>query len=394
MPKSKVESRFSNKRLHVLFTGSVFPKVITGGDQLFIDIAPRLPKDLDVTIITPHFAKDYFKNVGPNVHFILLPKNYFEYKSNPFYIFLSYVIRAWQVYRILKKEEVQTIYSCSDIAYADVWPAYFTAKKNKNIKWLSRIYHVILPPKNRQGNYFVNVVAYRLQKISFWMMKKQSTTIMPLNQKLYDEVVELGFPKSKLSILGVGIDFETINRHRVTKKYDYDVVVLARIAPVKGIFDSVKIWERVHTTLPNAKLAWIGGGSDNHRKKLTEMLKDKSLDNSFDLLGFIDKEEVYNILHSAKLFLCTDHENGWGLAVCEGMSSNLPVVSYNLDIFGSVYQKGFVSVNLYDTEAFANEVIELLNDESRRKKIAEEAVDQVSQFDHKIVIKDLLSHLT
>jgi glycosyltransferase involved in cell wall biosynthesis len=385
---------FEGKSLHVLYTGLVYADVITGGDQLFLDIAPRLPKDLKIIVITPHFVKKHWDNINQsNIEFRLLPPNIFEFKGNPFAIFLSYVIRSWQVYRILKKENVQTIYSSSDIAYADIWPAYWATKGNSQIKWLSRIYHVLLPPSSRQGSYLVNIVAFRLQRLSFWMMKKRSSTIFALNSKLHKEVLDLGFPKDKLKILGAGIDFQKINSFKPTQKYPYDVVVLGRLTPVKGIFDTIKMWEKVHAANPSLQLAWIGGGAEQYRKKMSEQLEENSLSTTFHLLGFIDKDEVYSILQSAKVFLCPDHENGWGLAVCEAMASGLPVVSYDLDIFGGVYKKGFKSVPLFDTDSFADELIKLLNDEAKRKKMAKDAVDQASQFDHERVIDDLVKYL-
>lgn len=382
------------KSMHVLFTGLVSSDVLTGGDQLFLDIAPRLPKEIKIIIVTPHFAKKHWDAIDQsNIEFRLLPPNIFELKSNPLLIFLSYVVRAWQTYWILRKEKIQTIYSCSDIAYADIWPAFFITKKDSGIKWLSRIYHVLLPPDDRQGSRLVNIVAFRLQRLSFWMMKKRSTTIFALNQKLYREVLALGFPKNKLEVLGAGIDFKAINNFKPIKKYDYDVAVLARIAPVKGIFDAVKIWKKVHAAKPDAKLAWIGGGGENHRKKLSKQLAANSLEDTFHLTGFIKKEEAYSILKSSKVFLCTDHENGWGLAVCEAMASGLPVVSYDIDIFGSVYKKGFKSAPLFDTDSFANELIALLNHEEERKKVAKDAVDQARKYDHQQVIEDLVRYL-
>lgn len=390
--KTTYKSQFT-KTLHVLYTGVVYPRVITGGDQLFLDIAPRMPKNIQITVVAPHFTKDYWKGIDKtNIVFKFLPPNRFEYKGNPIAIFLSYSIRAWQTYRFLKSEKVQTIYSCSDIAYADIWPA-FLMRRNKEIKWLSRVYHVLLPLKDRQGNPIVNAVAFWLQRFSFWLMKKRSTTIFALNPKLHKELLQLGFPKKKLKILGAGIDFQKINAFKPTKKYDYDVVVLGRITPVKGIFDTVKIWEKIHASNPKLKLAWIGGGSDNFKKQLTDQLKDKSLTDSFKLLGYIDKDEVYNILKSAKIFFCPDHENGWGLAVCEAMSTGLPVVSYDLDIFGGVYKKGFRSVPLYDTEKFADVAIELLNDKEQRKKMSIDAKAQVKQFDHQEVVDTLVKYV-
>lgn len=383
-----------HKSIHVLATGFAFEKVITGGDQLFFDIAPRLPKDLKITVITPYFTEPYWDGIDKsNIEFRFLPRNRFDLKTNPVMIFLSYSVRAWQTYRILQKEDVQTLYSCSDVSYADIWPAFWLKKRRPNVKWLSRIYHVLLPPKNRQGNFFVNVVAFRLQRLSFWMMKKRSDTVFALNPKLYDEVAELGFPKEQLAVLGAGIDFKAINSFKPDKEYPYHVVALGRIAPVKGIFDTVKAWKKVHEAHPELQLAWIGGGSDNHRKKLAEQLKENSLTSSFHLLGFIDKDEVYSILKSAKVFLCPDHENGWGLAVCEAMSSGLPVVSYNLDIFGNVYQKGYKSVPLFDTESFANEIIGLIENEKERQRIAKDAVAQAKEFDHQHIIDDLLKYI-
>ena len=383
-----------SKSMHVLFTGLVSPKMLSGGDQLFIDIAPRLPKDMKIIIVAPHFAKKYWdNNEHPNIEFRPLPPNMFEFKDSMVLVFLSYLIRARQVYSILRKEKVQAIYSCSDIAYADVWPAYFAVGKNLKIKWLSRIYHVLLNPKDRQGNYLVNVIAFRLQRLSFWMMKKRSSTIMALNQKLYNEVSELGFPKNKLTILGAGIDFKMINGFKPIKKYPYDVAVLGRVAPVKGVFDTVKIWEKVHASYPSAQLAWIGGGGDNYQKKMDSLLADNDLVSSFHMLGFIDKDEVYSILKSAKIFLCPDHENGWGLAVCEAMACELPVVSYDLDIFGGVYKKGFRSVKLFDTDSFADEVIRLLGDKHLRKNLAKDAVEQAREFDHQQVIDNLVKHI-
>lgn len=388
-------SKKQAKSLHVLFTGLVFPKVVTGGDQLFLDIGPRLPKDIRITVITPHFAKEYWEGIDTrNITLKYLPPNPFEFKGNPIWIMLSYVIRSFQTYKILRREdEIQTIYSCSDIAYADIWPAYWYLKKNRNTKWLSRIYHVLLSPKERQGNRFTNIFAYRLQRLSFRLMKKRSSTIFALNDKLYDEVLDLGFPKNKLDILGAGIDYKKINNHKITKHYSYDAVALGRTTPVKGIFDAVKIWEKVHAELPGATMAWIGGGDDSIKERVENQLKSKGLSDSFTLLGYIDKDEVYNVLHTSKVFLCPDHENGWGLAVCEAMASGLPVVSYDLDIFGGVYKKGFVTAPLFDTDQYAHELVRLLKNDDERLTMSEDAVQQASEFDHMKVINKLVNYL-
>lgn len=388
--------RSPEKSVHILFTGLFMKNVLSGGDQLIFDIAPRLPRDIKKIIIMPHFAVDHWASLPPmkNTEFRLLPPNRFEFKPNLLFVFLCYVVRSFQVYRILRRETIQTMYSCSDVAYADIWPAYFIRRKvAPQAAWISRVYHVLLPPQKRHGNHFVNMLAFRLQKLSFWMMKKKSTTIFALNIKLYDELVALDFPKEKLSILGAGISFDEINSFKQTKKYPYDIVAMGRVAPVKGVFDAVDIWEKVHKEYPSLQLAWVGSTEGGFAPKIEKMLKQKNLQDSFHLLGFTDKHEAYNILRSAKVFICPDHENGWGLAVCEAMALGLPVASYNLDIFGGIYRKGYVSAPLFDTKAFADNLTALLSDKKTLESIGKDAIAQASEFDHARVLRTLKKYL-
>ncbi|MEO8911693.1 MAG: glycosyltransferase family 4 protein [Candidatus Saccharimonas sp.] len=224
-------------------------------------------------------------------------------------------------------------------------------------------------------------------------MRKKSSTIFALNKKLYDKLLILGFPKKKTAILEAGIDFNTIKDYKVQAKHDYDIVVLGRLTPVKGIYDMISIWGKVHANNPTVKIAWMGGGSSDIKARVEHQLREKGISNTFSLLGYLDKSTVFDIMKSAKIFLCPDHENGWGLAVCEAMACGLPVVSYDLDIFGGVYKQGFVSSPLYDTDAFAENIIDLLTDSKKRRKLSREALVQASEFDHKKVIDSLVKYL-
>lgn len=390
--KTKLQA---DKHVHVLFTGLVTKDVLSGGDQLFFDIAPRLPKNIHLTVIMPEFAMKHWVDIDTsNIEFKLLPRTRFDLNSNPVMIFLSYVVRAWQVNKLLRDEKrVETIYSCSDIAYADIWPAYLAVGRNPATRWVSRVYHVLLPPQRRQGSYAVNVVAFLLQRLSFRMMKRRSSTVLALNEKLRGELLDLQFTPQRLGILGAGIDFTTINSHTPTKAYPYDIVVMGRIAPVKGMYDVIEAWKIIHASKPELKLGWIGYGGEIYQQKMEKLIEKNGFGDSITLLGFIDKDKAYDILHTSKLFLCPDHENGWGLAVCEAMASGLPVVSYDLDIFGGVYKKGYKSVKLFDSEAYAHAILSLINNDQARGKMAKDAVQQAHEFDHEQVIKSLVKYL-
>lgn len=197
-------------KLVVLFTGLVSKDHLSGGDQLFLDLASRMPKEIELVVVTPEFALRHWQDVKKSkINFRPLKSNVFDFQSNPLLVLFSYLIRSWQTYFILKKEKgIDAIYSCSDVAYADIWPAFLICQKKPEINWVTRIYHVLLKPRKRQGNILVNLVAFLLQRFSFFLIKKGSRHILALNEKLKDELLNLNFPQNSPSVLGAGVDLK------------------------------------------------------------------------------------------------------------------------------------------------------------------------------------------
>ncbi len=381
--------------IHILFNGIISEDSISGGDQLILDLVKNIPSQIELVVILPEKARKYWDQLKlKNTKVYSLRNWFFDRSQNPLFVFLTYLRRAIISYLILKKEKnIQIIYSCSDVVLADILPAFFIKLGRKDVIWLSRNYHLILPPAKRQGNLLVNIISFLGQKINFWMMKEKSDKILALNNALKKQLIKHRFPKEKLSVLGAGVDTQVIKKHKIRKKYDYEAVVLGRIHPAKGIYDLVRIWALVVKTSPEYKLAVVGSGAVQHVVELRRRIRESKLEKNIDLLGFIPKEDVYDILKSAQVFLCPDHENGWGLAVCEAMASGLPVVSYNIDIFGSVYQKGFISVPLFDTKLFAEKIIFLLENKDERLRISQDARAQSEQYENKKVAATFLNLL-
>lgn len=83
-------------------------------------------------------------------------------------------------------------------------------------------------------------------------------------------------------------------------------------------------------------------------------------------------EEAFSIMKSAKVFLFTSHEEGFGLSVAEAMLCNLPVVAYNLPVFEKVFKKGICLCKYLDTTEMANKVVELLKNDDQRTRMGTE----------------------
>jgi len=180
-------------------------------------------------------------------------------------------------------------------------------------------------------------------------------------------------------VSSVGIDakyFENIAK----AKPAYDGVFLARLSPSKGILDLIEIWKNVCGALPGAKLAVIGGGSEETKNALLGKIKDYSLDKNIDLLGFLEDEKAHSILKSGKVFLFPSHEEGWGIAIAEAMACELPVVSWNLPIYGEIFEKYILQIEENDIKHFAKKVIELLKNGDLAKETGQDGQNYIKKY--------------
>ena len=239
---------------------------------------------------------------------------------------------------LLSKDEPVVLYSSSDF-FPDTIPAFAIKLVRKNVKWVSRVYHMIPAPSRRKGNLVLNILSFASQRMSISLMKMKSDLVIGLNGSVRDELASLGIPLSRLAVSGAGIDIDLIDSVAPGPKR-YDGVFLGRIHPNKGIFDALDVWRLVVNIRKSARLAIIGGGD----KELITLVKKRILEydlvENVDYLGFIENDlVVYGIMKSSKSFIFADHEAGWSLAACEAMACGLPIVGYDLQIFDRYSRK-------------------------------------------------------
>lgn len=355
---------------------------LSGGDKLMEPMAIRLSDKYDFTVIVPKIAQDHWRKAPLSKQIIGLPKNRFDETGQPVDVFLTYVLRMMSATRIAKALNSMDYFYSSTNILPDVLPLYFAKGERRDAVWLARIHHLIPPPNKREGRVFVNIVSYLMQMLSLYMIKTRADVIIALNKELKSELTGKGFPEKRLRVLGAGIDFDKIDILKPkgeTKKFD--AVYLGRIHPTKGVFDLVPIWKKVIEDLPEVNLAIIGIGEPATENNLRDLISEKHLKKNIKVLGYVPDDKLFSIMKRAKVFLFTDHEAGWGIAVAEAMASKLPVVGYDIGILGHVFVKGYKTVPLGNYSLFSKQVVDLLQNENDRIKLAKQAYSSANQFD-------------
>jgi len=365
---------------------------ISGGDIVLPHINNYWKGRFRLKVITTLQGKAVWESIPSEKEFFLLPYLKYEGLELKITFLATYILRTIFAFPILnkiinrEKNEKRILFSASDF-FPDVLPAFF-ARKRKNIFWFARVYHIIKSPYERKGNRLVNLLSYLLQKASLKLINAKADKILtPVGT--YKELRELGIAPEKIIINNPGVDLELIDPLKPADK-KYDAIFIGALLFNKGSYDIVNIWEKVTRKISRAKLAVIGGGPKKEIAYFRKTIEDAGLKQNIEYMGFVkDIRDVYSLLKSSKILILTGHENGWSIPVSEAFACGIPVIAYNLKMFGTAFKQGFITVPLHNTDKFAGEIINILNDGLLRDSLSKKAYEEGRNLGWDKVAEDL-----
>ena len=245
----------------------------------------------------------------------------------------------------------------ADIVVASWWEtAYYVSKygPNKGEKfYLSQHYETWGGPKEKVDE------TYRLGLhnivISSW---------------LKNILKNLGAPVEAL--IPNGVNSEEFYPEEVPRE-DCDIRILMpyRKEKWKGIEDGVKAFEIVKKVHHNTKLVMFGP-----RPKMGE------LPSGVEFHVRPTNDELRRIYNSCDIFCFPSRVEGFGLPPMEAMACKIPVVTTNTGAVLDYALPGKTALisQPMDVKSMANNILELLDNESRRKTIAEMGYQHIQQF--------------
>lgn len=357
-------------------------KGMSGGDQMLIQIFKRIRNEFgDVYCYTNMDGKKVIEKDVENVKF---------HTSKIFFgqlpLGISYLLRTLQAFKVLFLKDADIIYGGSDF-FPDVVPSFFYKIFHPRTKWIQCIFHIYPDWKKRPGNKIRNAIAKYLQNISFLFIKK-ADVIVNINQQVKAELTKNGFDKEKIFVNTPGIDVEYFENLKINEDIlKYDGTFLARLNPSKGIFDLIEIWKKVVEKKTEAKLAIIGGGSNEIKNKLKSEIQKNGLEKNVDVLGFLENDRSFSIIKNSKVFIFPSHEEGFGIAIAEAMACGVPVIAWNLPVYDEIFGENILKIEENNNDNFSEEVIELLKNESIRISMANKARSFIDKYSWDLIAK-------
>jgi glycosyltransferase involved in cell wall biosynthesis len=356
---------------------------ISGGDEHMLKVTKHWSKEHSVDFLLPSLGYNHCKE--------LLPGNAFVYNSllekkveGTFKILILYFLRILRSILFFPKRYFDVIVASSHYPY-DVIPAIFLKLRIRRSKFVVYFHSLDIPYRDTGLSRTISIIGNYLGVL---LVKMSADLVFTGNSYTRNFLLSLGIEKRRVFLTGQGVDV----RHFTSQpKKVFDGCFIGRHVKHKGIYDLLRIWEILRESKPDAKLAICGHGEETY--KIDEFVRKKKLESNVLLLGFVQENEKYEVLHSSRIFIFPSHLEGWAISIAEAMACGLPVVAYNLPVYKEVFENTLVTVPLGDVNAMAKQVVFLLENPEIAKKIGVGGRKFVEKYDWKKVAEKELSEI-
>lgn len=219
------------------------------------------------------------------------------------------------------------------------------------------------------------------QRTKHWIARKWSTVAVAVCDDVARLLIDMGFPSERVVRIYNGIDttrFENAvaGRFRAEIGCSNGTKVISMVANAnawKGYEVFIKAAQSVAKRVPTAKFFAVGEVNQDLSADLHGLVERLNLQKHFTFLGF--REDVPEILRDSDLFVLSSLSEGLPLVTLEAMSAGTPVVGTSCGGQLEVVRDGVsgVLVPPGDANALADNIIGLLGDPARGRKMAQAA---------------------
>ena len=155
----------------------------------------------------------------------------------------------------------------------------------------------------------------------------KSDLVICLSKSWENKIHEI-VPTAKTIVLKNAVSLPS-DFHHLSEEKDYSVnlIFLGLIGERKGVFDLLKVVERLKKSGNNIKL-FIGGNGEVAR--LQSMIKSLLLEETVYFMGWITDEKKAGLFRRSDIFVLPSYGEGMPMSILEAMSYGLPVISTNI----------------------------------------------------------------
>jgi glycosyltransferase involved in cell wall biosynthesis len=225
----------------------------------------------------------------------------------------------------------------------------------------------------------------KLYRIPMQILYRLVKYIVVVGEKIRDDIEQyLSIPKNNIYHIPDPIDMKHITSQLGSVKeipYKHYILALGRLEKQKG-FDLLLIAYSKIKNSTDKDLVIVGSGSEHN--SLSLLIDKLELSDRVHLLP--STSNPFQYYKQADLFVMSSRYEGWGLVMVEAMACGTPVVAFDCPVGPRQildHGKYGVLVPNGDINALASEILGLLKNEMKRKKLSVLGLSRASLYDVK-----------
>ena len=158
-----------------------------------------------------------------------------------------------------------------------------------------------------------------------------------------------------------------------------NLIAIGRLSKEKGYADLLDVVKLVKTRVKNVKLYLIGNGPE--MSNLETKVEEEELENTVELLGYQPKEVCDAYLNNSSLYIMTSFTESFGLVLIEAQSHKIPCIAFDCASGArQILKKTGILISNRDKEQMADQIIKLLKNKPRLKKLGEDSYQACQMY--------------
>ncbi len=210
--------------------------------------------------------------------------------------------------------------------------------------------------------------------------------ILSVNREIFYNTIDRGQPEDRSFVMHNAVDlFDAISdapKVNLAQKEKIILGVIGRLDPTKGFAHAIRALKKL-----DEKFILKIAGSGPFDNELKKLVKELSLENRVEFLGWIEKKSFFN---SIDIFIFPSDEEPFGLVLLESMKYGKPAIVSNVDGPREIVRDGIDALMFSDPNQIPDLATKLVQNEKLLNQLVENSFERVKE---KFTFKNLEKRL-
>jgi glycosyltransferase involved in cell wall biosynthesis len=240
--------------------------------------------------------------------------------------------------------------------------------------------------KDHGGRGLLRLLQYSARRL----IVRRASLLIAVSDATRDEFAR-AFQISRDRFLVSGNGVEALPIVEIGAQRSNDVLYVGRFHQSKGIHLIPPIWKKVTDILPGAKMIMVGGYG-NQLEEFKKEVCSMSLGGSFEVRGYVSEVELGELFASSKVFVLPSQMEGFSLATAQALAYGCVCVVSDLPALRSVFGESVIYAPPADATAFANAIVNILQDQRKLNTLSKLGFEFSRRFDwNSVATRELIA---